>query len=907
MKKYKILKLYVLGIAVFMFYGLFNVYAANLPEACAGDLNDACYAEVFGVDVELDAKNDSAKVYVGKNYKDEDGNAAVFKILKVNGKDYSSKNWRVRYNHPKTINVEIDNNQMIIEMRTTKNIKVKSGNETKTGKVSVTLTVKQTQRGQADRTAGEDPGDLPDFTVPQKEIDCSYIDTGAQYYSLTNFKDRFCYTKQKAIKAGGKHNQGKVSDSVDEVLTSKCSVDAKKITAEYNDDDDSLGGYNDQYYQNRRYFYAYSITSYNDLGQYKYNYYPGENYPGETLTCKLECQEAVIVEYGPPVASKAGLCFDYKVKVTSRVHCWIKQKPPKPEKPKGYCTPGPTCYGSGGTYRQGGPSDEYDKCIQECDGGKYSTKCSNSCYKEVYGKSVTTSSSVKNTVSSAVSSCASSSSYDGCYYRTSKNGSIHWYGQGGHDIYAPGRWYVNHPNSWGISGHSYYVPLNDGFYRAHHADGGYCHDSCHWSGCSWDEYLNPGQDKIDYEANKKIYEEALAKCQEKAKCNTTTTEFQIAASYNRDKDENGNTENVVIHFPYSNTNDMVVGGKVDDDINTPDKLTVCEHKSGDTNGNANSTIRRFDGCYGESCPKDQIRYMTEWTFPGSWVNKKTGEISYSPDSKDKAGWRSHERKFCIPRDANSVNALWYQWYFHKVENTETSTYDGICLSSQTRDVISHDKYSEYKGDPNTYNIYAKAKKFGYFKWNFDIKCFYALDNGDNKEDHTTEINENNKDKCQTNYRIRTVANTELFPSGEVTSTESSQTRTKGYNWTNEASLKNQKDIPASYKVDPAEVQATIQTNGDKIYVGKDSTNQYIDYQFKLTPNDLNKIKDYNSKVGAFGKFCGKIEQVPSSGAKELTMSVYYSNVIRGGNGDGSCGATIELSSIKLGQPGVNNQ
>ena len=50
------------------------------------------------------------------------------------------------------------------------------------------------------------------------------------------------------------------------------------------------------------------------------------------------------------------------------------------------CTPTPICNEVSGFENQGGPTEEYDACIQSCDGGKYSQACSNKCYNEVYGE-----------------------------------------------------------------------------------------------------------------------------------------------------------------------------------------------------------------------------------------------------------------------------------------------------------------------------------------------------------------------------------------------------------------------------------------------------------------------------------------------------------------------------------------
>ena len=49
-----------------------------------------------------------------------------------------------------------------------------------------------------------------------------------------------------------------------------------------------------------------------------------------------------------------------------------------------------------------------------------------------------------------------------------------------------------------------------------------------------------------------------------------------------------------------------------------------------------TTILDFAGCYEGKNVKDY--YMTEWSFPGSYINNKTGQASYkTPDAPE--GWK----------------------------------------------------------------------------------------------------------------------------------------------------------------------------------------------------------------------------------------------------------------------------
>lgn len=105
--------------------------------------------------------------------------------------------------------------------------------------------------------------------------------------------------------------------------------------------------------------------------------------------CTQTCKEKVTVEYGPPVATKAGMCFEYKVKVKSKVNCKTKftGTPPNSSDYK-LCNVYPYC-NNGDHYYQAGPEEEFDNCISKCDKGKYTQSCINKCYKKVYEDSNT--------------------------------------------------------------------------------------------------------------------------------------------------------------------------------------------------------------------------------------------------------------------------------------------------------------------------------------------------------------------------------------------------------------------------------------------------------------------------------------------------------------------------------------
>ena len=145
----------------------------------------------------------------------------------------------------------------------------------------------------------------------------------------------------------------------------------------------------DDYFTNQAFFYDYSEdTIEEEEATYVMHYDFTRSEDVGKATCTRKCEEVVAVEYGPPIASLGGVCFEYKVRVTSLVNCTTTKVTPPPSKERySVCTPYPKCWHAGVRYDQGGPSDEFDSCIKKCDNGKYTEKCSKKCYKKVYGKS----------------------------------------------------------------------------------------------------------------------------------------------------------------------------------------------------------------------------------------------------------------------------------------------------------------------------------------------------------------------------------------------------------------------------------------------------------------------------------------------------------------------------------------
>lgn len=219
------------------------------------------------------------------------------------------------------------------------------------------------------------------LSVAIAELNAIYSD-----HNVFNYK--FCYAKIRAIDSGKVENFTPSDTSKDYLTYADKHSKPLEFKCDYNvftpNDINSANYYEES--KNTKYLYGKSEYK-KDFGTYTYSY-PTKT-EKEAVSCKLKCEESVVVEYGPPIASSAGLCFGYKVRVTSRVNCGAASMPNAPTGQYKYCIPAPSCKKEGGnTHDQGGPNDEFDACIQNCDGGKYTSSCSNKCYQSVYGKSL---------------------------------------------------------------------------------------------------------------------------------------------------------------------------------------------------------------------------------------------------------------------------------------------------------------------------------------------------------------------------------------------------------------------------------------------------------------------------------------------------------------------------------------
>lgn len=735
------------------------------------------------------------------------------------------------------------------------------------------------------------PSDIDGITVDEsKWLDCNNY----QSYNKNSFAYKFCADKDASVgidgsqkKAGTqkftiekdkngrmiKYEDGNKQINPGTALPFKCDY-----TVKANGTTGTSSADGSEYYVNKKYLYGEGTIKIN-LGQYRYT---GEyaNTKVATASCEIKCEEVVKVEYGPPVASKAGLCFEYKVKVTSRVNC--EGKTPTAPPKQVVCTPTPYCkHKNGKVWHMAGPNEDFDECVQSCDGGKYSDKCVNKCYKQVYGESIvrqTTGYEIAYEDTLALDTGINS--IDVLYEYKMKDGKIVWdvggtttrkksKTKGGtrqdwsRAVSADSYWHRHH--KWGNALSTYNLYTKQGIPEKLG-----CDDlSCWWKANTKGEcgkagnyrYLNhpnvykktytkngrtytrkDGKDysgqsdyELDRKYNKELYDRLVTQCKAYASCNTTTAEFTISASYT----EKGKTTKQTINFPYTENNDK----NAKDTIKNNDTTTACPTDI------ASTTILSSAGCYNCSSngidtgdtEKDEAgkkkMYMTEWSFPGTWIHNKTGKISYKPVST--GAWRKIKEKFCLPLNVANTNAKWYNYYQAQINGSDTSyTYNNPdyirniqCPDGTEVKNVCEYKNSQFGSDDEKeidYNINASTRKFGWYEWDIDISCFYAIN------DLFPKVKETDNCSLLTcsseKYRIRSVDLGNLFPAKEG----EDASRNPGFNWTSFAS-QTAKD--ANYKSTPSNYATWIQAKGTDVY-----SDNYLDYEVNLTKEDISNIK-----------------------------------------------------------------
>lgn len=658
--------------------------------------------------------------------------------------------------------------------------------------------------------------------------------------------------------------------------------------------------------------YVYSETNQFKIQEETKKYYTdNQEKVNSNVACESICTEVLTVKYGPPKAVKAGQCFESEVIVKSSIECKSKVNFPPPTTPKKspITIPRPRCVDNGRTFTQAGPSAAFDQCVQSCDGGKYSQKCIDKCYNEtestknveqiieptIEGVALSFNKNSKkqsNILKVANKTCPDPSNYtnfddlvNAVWDYMHEDGNIELHGHFTKnpvswtantncrwDQYAP--WYfltqtetrrtLNNDNtvkfkfnrpSWGWDWYGY-DPLNGGFKWQTWPST--CQDYCEFRGydaSTFNESTNVSD--TDYTKALKDYNDTVKVCTTSSSCKNTTSRFTISFANDSNKKGTSNpngTSGKIVQICDSNDNTDSSRFKSSSCFKWNSSINY-NNKVANASGNLNMIKDLDSQCAGNDNKKDH--YYTRISFPGDWVKNKGGKVTHT-EPKDITFYKKHDNQYCLDRDFGNINTSWWKW----------------------SELYAKDPNKKNIVDQNSlfYNILNTISDFGYFGWNFDVSCFFAVQNNPGVPDEnppddsstTNDFPECPKEGCGNVYidefATRATSLDNLFVSTKqnmalqyinkkeknsilkladdnTTNKKLHASRTTGYNWSNKATNLS----ISNYTIAPPAAIAMIQDMGDQVY----SKDEELDYSITITPAQIKNIRSYNKKADSY--------------------------------------------------------
>ena len=566
---------------------------------------------------------------------------------------------------------------------------------------------------------------------------------------------------------------------------------------------------------------------------------------------RASCTETMTVMYDDPKAVNAGGGFSYTTMIEINRTCKPVQIKTPIKAPK--CEYAASCWGKGHEYSIGaGPTEEFDQCINTCDGGEYSQSCINSCYETVYGDT-----DIKTV------SFTDSSSFGRLTYETKKgkNNIVRVAGQAGSFLKdcsilgtRIGNSYVS--SCYILGGNGGCKPSSSDCpicYTEHGVEVYYC-DGC---GGSNPHTYNGINDAVQcYEVSISTaecaadgdlgYYNQVKKAKEEYRKLVAMMSEYTEADY---KDE------AIYTGIYDNYLDKQVEfGKNQQPITD---ISVSSSTSGDTSKKIATTTQ------GGSYPVTQKDLTYVWK---QYTTKRTQTVhltqSYvSNTTNQKAGTGTiYQKKTmdCVRDDKNNDLCQkyyngGYKYYTNLFAPTINTWKDWPYYNNNNKDYTIkkfHDMGEVYE------NIDVDLRDFGSWnQWDLNIDCIYGL-----FQNYTVEdvINcDSSKDICSggIQYIYREIELEDNFPNE----------RDPRWNWTgtiDSTSVEGKKLVTGAartaglsyrnYNIDPLSLIKHIEGNGNEIYdVKKDSSE--VDYEFVLTRQNLRNIRSYNASVEDFNR------------------------------------------------------
>lgn len=521
---------------------------------------------------------------------------------------------------------------------------------------------------------------------------------------------------------------------------------------------------------------------------------------------KMYCTEDMTIEYDMPKSSFAGGGFKYTVKLSSSKICNIKQvrQPVRPT----VCRPDYEFTDHNTKF--GGPNEDFDKCVNSCDGGQYTSKCSNTCYTKVYENGIS-SKQIKFT-QNEISSLGNVKEM--IYHSATVDGDPTWC-KTYNDVPTARQ---NSPST--LSG------------------------NWHWQVCPSRETMDErgekgitvttdtleapqGENLIDsYNGHVYgcVYGWQSDSCSGSLKCTNKCSSSSVETAAQADKkyeDEKAILEGVKadIKKKYKNCKEQSNGSyKCDKEITT--KIATENAKIGRQVENKENVLADSAG---KVTLDPNISYYTDKSasfinFPHAYISLANGLVSYNNKSSDPTymfgGYLFYTDVSTTEKTSNDIRYYPYNFDMYKEASLKTDksscSVDGVTSNPMKKSGLGYNSKNDTYGNGNhiKWNILTKITGFGSDKqWNIDVNCFYGAMLSTCKPSNGTPSDGGDENGVSgLPYLYRTVNLDDLFPNRE-----------SGYNWKNNTA--NQKASTSNYQINPEALISDIESKGNTIYDG----------------------------------------------------------------------------------------
>ncbi len=587
--------------------------------------------------------------------------------------------------------------------------------------------------------------------------------------------------------------------------------------------------------------YTATITNKYLESSLKYNYW------------RVECSETMTVSYDDPKAVNAGGGFSYTTIITLTRTCHPVQIK-VPEK-KSLCQYTVMCYGKGHNgINCAGPNEDFDQCIQTCDGGKYSQSCIDSCYQEVYGKEDVKTVSYTDTNSLGLLSISNK-----------QKGIIpivNYFGENAtscpQECSIKGKTLTGEHHTTGIVSSCCVVDNISGCKKANPDDRCPTCYTEHGAGAYFcKECAKPSMGVKCYEVLKstddctsnaeKLYYEEVKQAKDEYSRIIASMQGYTESDYKDEEIQTGVYDNYLdqqVNFGKNQqpiTNVVVTNSSSGDQTRALSSVTQDAGKYSVTRDMLNYTWKQY------TTTRTQIVHLTQSYVSnttnqqlgvGTIYQKKTMDCERD-DKNDKLCLEYYNGgyKYYTNLLAPTVND-YRDWPYYNPGNTDKTI---------QRFTAKGEKYE---------NIDVDLRNFGSWnQWNVNIDCIYGL-----YQNYVLDKDADcdpSKDICSggVQYIYREIELEDNFPNG----------RDPRWNWTgtiDATSVDGRRLVTGAaryntasyrgYNIDPLALINHIEGNGNTIYdVRKDSSE--VDYEFVLTRKNLQNIRTYNKNVQDFNR------------------------------------------------------